>query len=187
MLGPQYHHPIELGVPSARFDLVRSHAADWHIAPDRHRADGILGGRHLASSASRTQPVVPTPPIRSTGQQPADFVVLGYPVISFVGRGRIRARRRTCWQQPDSCAPRSLSSETHVTATTPPTSSITRTPTRSCGRNAVAYFLALRKAGCSAENTRLSERSARDRSREIRRSPSGRGCSRTGFASVVHE
>src|SRR5471032_338775 len=34
-LGPQYHHPIELGDAQRAIRMVRAHAAEWHIAPDR--------------------------------------------------------------------------------------------------------------------------------------------------------
>lgn len=39
-LGPRYHHPVELGDAQRALRMVRSKAADWHIAPDRI---GIMG------------------------------------------------------------------------------------------------------------------------------------------------
>ena len=60
----------------------------------------------------------------------------------------------------------SLSSETQVTASTPPafiyqTNADTTVP----AENAVAYYLALRRAGVPAETARVPERAARHRPR----------------------
>src|SRR5205814_10025344 len=51
-LGPRYHHPIELGDAQRALRLVRSRAAEWHIAPDRIGIMGFSAGGHLASSAA---------------------------------------------------------------------------------------------------------------------------------------
>src|SRR5262249_10330966 len=51
-LGPQYHHPIELGDAQRAIRTVRAHAAEWHIAPNRIGILGFSAGGHLASSAS---------------------------------------------------------------------------------------------------------------------------------------
>jgi len=51
-LGPRYHHPIELGDAQRAIRIVRSRAAEWHIAPDRIGIMGFSAGGHLASSAS---------------------------------------------------------------------------------------------------------------------------------------
>src|SRR4051794_25627543 len=51
-LGPQYHHPIELGDIQRAIRTVRSRAAEWHIAPNRIGVMGFSAGGHLASSAS---------------------------------------------------------------------------------------------------------------------------------------
>jgi len=50
-LGPRYHHPIELGDAQRAIRLVRSRAAEWHIAPDRIGIMGFSAGGHLASTA----------------------------------------------------------------------------------------------------------------------------------------
>src|SRR4029079_5234554 len=48
-LGPQYHHPIELGDAQRAIRTVRARAAEWHIAPDRIGFMGFSAGGHLAS------------------------------------------------------------------------------------------------------------------------------------------
>ena len=49
-LGPQYHHPIELGDAQRAIRTVRARAAEWHIAPDRIGMMGFSAGGHLAST-----------------------------------------------------------------------------------------------------------------------------------------
>jgi len=154
-LGPAYHHPIELGDMQRAIRTVRSRAAEWHIAPDRIGVMGFSAGGHLASSASThfDEGRADAPdPIDRVGSRP-DFAVLGYPVISFVEPFTHQgSKTNLLGEHPDPALARSLSSETQVTAMTPPafiyhTTADTVVPVE----NAVAYFLALRKAGVPAE------------------------------------
>lgn len=154
-LGPQYHHPIELGDAQRAIRLVRSRAAEWHIAPDRIGIMGFSAGGHLASSAATHADAGRTDaadPIDRVGSRP-DFAVLGYPVISLVEPfAHQGSKTNLLGDQPDPALARSLSSETQVTASTPPafiyhTNADTVVPVE----NAVAYFMALRKAGVPAE------------------------------------
>jgi acetyl esterase/lipase len=154
-LGPVYHHPIELGDVQRAIRTVRSRAAEWHIAPDRIGVMGFSAGGHLASSVSTHfddgRPEAPDP-IDRVASRP-DFAVLGYPVISFVEPFTHQgSKTNLLGEHPDPALARSLSSETQVTPATPPafiyhTNADTVVPVE----NAVAYFLALRKAGVPAE------------------------------------
>jgi acetyl esterase/lipase len=154
-LGPQYHHPIELGDAQRAIRTVRARAAEWHIAPDRIGMMGFSAGGHLASSASTHFDAGSTDaadPIDRVSSRP-DFAVLGYPVISFVEAWTHQgSKTNLLGDKPDPALARSLSSDTQVTASTPPafiyhTNADTVVPVE----NAVAYFLALRKAGVPAE------------------------------------
>jgi acetyl esterase/lipase len=154
-LGPRYHHPIELGDAQRALRIVRSRAAEWHIAPDRIGMMGFSAGGHLASSAStHVEPGMESAadPADRVSSRP-DFTVLGYPVISFVEPFTHQgSKTNLLGPSPDPALARSLSSETQVTASTPPaflyhTTADTVVPVE----NAVAYFLALRKAGVTAE------------------------------------
>jgi acetyl esterase/lipase len=154
-LGPQYHHPIELGDAQRAIRLVRSHAAEWHIAPDRIGFMGFSAGGHLASSVAThadAGKVDAADPIDRVGSRP-DFSVLGYPVISFVEPWTHQgSKTNLLGDNADPALARSLSSETQVTSTTPPafiyqTNADTTVP----AENAVAYYLALRKAGVPSE------------------------------------
>lgn len=154
-LGPQYHHPIEVGDAQRAIRLVRARAAEWHIAPDRIGFMGFSAGGHLASSVAthfdQGNPGA-ADPIDREGSRP-DFSVLGYPVISFVEPWTHQGSKMALLgDAPDAALARSLSSETQVTARTPPafiyqTTADTTVP----AENAVAYYLALRKANVAAE------------------------------------
>ena len=154
-LGPRYHHPIELGDAQRAIRTVRARAAEWHIATDRIGIMGFSAGGHLASSAS-THFDAGTPdaadPIDRVSSRP-DFAVLAYPVISFVEPWTHQgSKTNLLGEHPDPALARSLSSDTQVTASTPPTFIYhTNADTVVPAENAVAYFQALRKAGVPAE------------------------------------
>jgi acetyl esterase/lipase len=154
-LGPQYHHPIELGDAQRAIRTLRTRAAEWHIAPDRIGMMGFSAGGHLASSASThfdAGNADAADPIDRVSSRP-DFAILGYPVISFVESWTHQgSRTNLLGERPDPALARMLSSETQVTGSTPPafiyqTNADTTVP----AENAVAYYLALRKAGVPAE------------------------------------
>jgi acetyl esterase/lipase len=154
-LGPQYHHPIELGDAQRAIRMVRARAAEWHIAPDRVGMMGFSAGGHLTSSASTHFDAGKSDaadPIERVSSRP-DFAILGYPVISFVEPWTHQgSKTNLLGENPDAALARSLSSETQVTASTPPTFIYqTNADTTVPAENAVAYYLALRKAGVPAE------------------------------------
>ena len=154
-LGPKYRHPIELGDAQRAIRTVRARAAEWHIAADRIGIMGFSAGGHLASAASTHfdggKPDA-ADPIDRVSSRP-DFAVLAYPVISFVEPWTHQASKTNLLgEHPDPALARSLSSETQVTPATPPTFLYhTNADTVVPVENAVAYFLALRKAGVAAE------------------------------------
>jgi len=154
-LGPEYHHPIELGDAQRAIRAVRARAGEWHLAPDRIGFMGFSAGGHLASSASThfdDGKANAPDPIDRVSSRP-DFAVLGYPVISFIEPWTHQGSKTSLLgDHPDPVLARLLSSETQVTSATPPafiyhTNADTTVPVE----NAVAYFLALRKAGVPAE------------------------------------
>ena len=154
-LGPRYHHPIELGDAQRAIRTVRARASEWHIAPDRIGFMGFSAGGHLASAAS-THFDAGNPgaadPIDRVSSRP-DFAILAYPVISFIEPWTHQGSKTALLgEAPDLALSRSLSSETQATAQTPPTFIYhTAADTTVPVENAVAYFLALRKAGVPAE------------------------------------
>jgi acetyl esterase/lipase len=154
-LGPQYHHPVEIGDMQRAIRTVRARAAEWHIAPDRIGVMGFSAGGHLASTASTHfdagQPNA-TDPIDRVSSRP-DFAVLGYPVVSFVEPWTHQgSKTNLLGENPDVSLARSLSNETQVTATTPPTFLFhTNADTGVVAENSVRFYLALRRAKVPAE------------------------------------
>ena len=154
-LGPRYHHPIELGDAQRAIRLVRAHATEYGIAPDRLGVMGFSAGGHLAATmgthfdnGNATDPDA----IQRAGSRP-DFLVLGYPVISFTTpythQGSLH---NLLGDNPDSKLMQSLSNELQVTAQTPPTFLFHTTEDKTVPvENSVLFYLALRKAGVAAE------------------------------------
>jgi acetyl esterase/lipase len=154
-LGPTYRHPIELGDAQRAIRMVRARAAEWHIAPNRVGVMGFSAGGHLAATAS-TQfdagSAEAADPIDRVSSRP-DFAILGYPVISFVEPWTHQlSKKNLLGENADPELARRMSAETRVTGDTPPTFIYhTYVDATVPVENAVAYFLALRKAGVAAE------------------------------------
>jgi acetyl esterase/lipase len=154
-LGPRYHHPVELGDGQRALRLVRAHAAEYGVAPDRVGVMGFSAGGHLAATmgthfddGSAADP----DPIQRAGSRP-DFLVLGYPVISlttpYTHQGSLH---NLLGANPDPKLMQSLSNELQVTAQTPPTFLFHTTEDKTVPvENSVLFYLALRKAGVAAE------------------------------------
>jgi acetyl esterase/lipase len=154
-LGPKYHHPIELGDMQRAIRMVRSRAAEWHLDPARIGIMGFSAGGHLASTASTTFDkgnAAAADSIDRVSSRP-DFAVLAYPVISLTeGWTHQGSKTNLLGEKPDAALARTLSTETQVTADTPPTFLFhTNADTTVPVENSVYYFLALRKAGVPAE------------------------------------
>jgi acetyl esterase/lipase len=154
-LGPRYHHPVQIGDAQRALRLVRSRAGEWGIAPDRIGIFGFSAGGHLASTASTrfdTGRSDAADPIERVGSRP-DFAILAYPVISLVEPWTQQgSKTNLLGETPDPALARSLSTDTQVTATTPPTFIYqTNADVSVPAENSTSYFLALRKAGVAAE------------------------------------
>jgi acetyl esterase/lipase len=154
-LGPRYHHPIEMWDGQRAVRYVRYHAQEYGIAPDRIGIWGFSAGGHLASTVGThfdSGKAQAADPIDGVSCRP-DFMVLAYPVISFVTpyvhRGSMRA---LLGEDPDPKLVRLLSNELQVTAQTPPTFLFsTNDDTGVPCENSVLFFLALRKNHVPAE------------------------------------
>ena len=133
-----------------------------------HRHHGLFRRRpsrvERVDAFRRRQRRTRADPIDRVSSRP-DFAILGYPVISFVEPWTHQgSKTNLLGENPDPALARSLSSETQVTATTPPTFIYhTNADTIVPVENAVAYYLALRKAGVSGRDARVHGRRARQR------------------------
>ena len=154
-LGPRYHHPIELGDAQRAIRLVRAHAADYGLKPDRIGMLGFSAGGHLTSTAEthfdNGNPDA-ADPIDRVSSRP-DFAVLCYAVVTSTGpyanRGSVQA---LLGDTPDPKALADLSNENQVTAQTPPTFIFsTSEDTTVPSENSVEFYLALHKVKVPAE------------------------------------
>jgi acetyl esterase/lipase len=154
-LGPRYHHPVELGDAQRAIRMVRAKAAEYKIDPERVGIMGFSAGGHLASTAG-THFDAGNPkaadPIDRMSSRP-DFLVLGYPVVSFTTAYTHKGSlRNLLGENPDPKLVESLSNELQVTAQTPPTFLFhTNADTGVPPENSVLFYMALRKAGIPAE------------------------------------
>ncbi len=153
-LGPKYHHPIELGDAQRAIRTVRARAAEWGVRPDRIGIMGFSAGGHLAATTgTHFEPVNASASdlIDKQGSRP-DFLILAYPVISFIDHPHVGSRQYLLGDNPDPQLVEALSNERQVTAQTPPTFLFHTTDDRTVPvENSVMFYLALRKAGVPAE------------------------------------
>jgi acetyl esterase/lipase len=154
-LGPRYHHPVELGDAQRAIRLVRARAKEFNVDPERVGIMGFSAGGHLASTAGThfdAGDAGAADAVDRLGSRP-DFLILGYPVISFTTpythKGSLR---NLLGDAPDAKLIESLSNELQVTAQTPPTFLFhTNADTGVPPENSVLFYLALRKAKVPAE------------------------------------
>jgi acetyl esterase/lipase len=154
-LGPKYHHPIELGDAQRAIRLVRSRAREFGIRSDRVGIMGFSAGGHLAATVGTHYDhgdQAAADPIDRVSSRP-DFLVLAYPVISFVAPySHSRSAHNLLGDDPDMKVREELSNELHVTPDTPPTFLFsTSTDKVVPSENSVAFYLALHTAGVPAE------------------------------------
>jgi acetyl esterase/lipase len=154
-LGPRYHHPVELGDAQRAIRTVRSRAAEFNVIPDRIGMMGFSAGGHLTSTAGThfdAGKADAADPVERASSRP-DFLILGYPVISFdPAVAHAGSMRNLLGDSPDPKLMEDLSNDLRVTAETPPTflfhtSNDPGVPVE----NSVRFYLALRKAKVPAE------------------------------------
>src|SRR3954467_13147276 len=123
-LGPRYHHPIELGDAQRAIRTVRARAAEFAIVPDRIGIMAFSAGGHPASTAATHFDAGKSDSpdaIERVSSRP-DFLILGYPVISFdPAVTHTGSLRNLLGDNPDPKLVENLSNELQVTAQTPPT------------------------------------------------------------------
>lgn len=100
--------------------LVRKNANKWKVDPTKIGIMGFSAGGHLASTAATqfTRPVIEG----NTENLRPDFLILGYPVISFIDTiGHMGSRDNLLGENPPPHKILQYSSERQVTKDTPPT------------------------------------------------------------------
>ncbi len=120
-----YRHPVPLGDAQRAIRLVRHHAAEWRIDPDRVGILGFSAGGHCAASAATIFDPGRTgvdDPVEGQSCRP-DFLVACYPVITFSRyghRGSMINLLADAEGKVDPALQEQLSLENRVTAQTPP-------------------------------------------------------------------
>jgi acetyl esterase/lipase len=154
-LGPRYRHPIQLGDAQRAIRLVRARAGEFGLAADRIGMMGFSAGGHLTATAG-THFDAGKPDaadaIERVSSRP-DFLILGYPVISFdpaITHGG--SVRNLLGEKPDPALIEELSNDLRVTSDTPPTFLFhTNADTGVVAEHSVRFYLALRRAKVPAE------------------------------------
>lgn len=118
-----YKYPAEIQDGLQAVSLIRSHAADYKIDPDRLGVWGSSAGGHLASTlGTHCVEGAPALPQLSTEGCRLSFMILTYPVVTMelplTHRG---SRNNLLGPDPDPALVAALSNETAVTAHTPAT------------------------------------------------------------------
>jgi acetyl esterase/lipase len=162
-LGPRYRHPAMSEDAARAMRLVRARAAGWRLDPSRIGILGFSAGGHLASTvATRFDDGKPDAddPIERESSRP-DLAILLYPVITLGGHyAHEGSRTNLLGERPAEDLVRALSSETQVTARTPPTFLLHTNEDRGVpAENSLLFALALRRAGVPVE-LHLYERGA---------------------------
>jgi acetyl esterase/lipase len=154
-LGPRYRHPVQLGDAQRAIRVVRSRAQEFGVQPDRVGMMGFSAGGHLTATAgTHVDPGRPDAADQAdrVSSRP-DFLILGYPVISFdpaITHGG--SVRNLLGEGPDPALLDLLSNERHVTSDTPPTFLFhTTTDTAVPPEHSVRFYLALVRAGVATE------------------------------------
>ncbi len=155
MHGTGHIYPVPMMDGRRAIRTVRARAAEWGIDPSRIGVLGFSAGGHLAStlgthfdngkpeSGDRIERVSSRP----------DFLILCYPVISLEAPTTHRGSlENLLGKTPNPKLVHNLSNETQVTPQTPPTFIFQTSEDKSVpAENAVAFYLALHKAGVPVE------------------------------------
>ncbi len=114
--------------------LIRAHAAEWEVRPDKVGILGFSAGAHLAATLCAPADPVPYPPADAVDALPyrPDFSVLIYPAY-------------LCDDQFN------LAPEFHVTTDTPPCLLVQAENDPIPVENSLGWFTALKRAGVKAE------------------------------------
>jgi acetyl esterase/lipase len=134
--GPYPKYPAALEDAQRAMGLVREHAAEWHIDPNRVGILGFSAGGHLAASLSThfEQRVYPAVDAADKLSCRPDFAVLIYPAYL------------TIPEQNFASSP-----DVHPTSAAPPSFIVQAEDDPVHVENAVMYFLALKNAKVPAE------------------------------------
>jgi acetyl esterase/lipase len=152
---PAPGHPAPLQDVLRAIRMVRTDAAQWGVDPQRIGVMGFSAGGHLAASAANLSddPAAKTGAALDATSARPDFQILVYPVITMTAP-LTHAVSAQCLLGATAMPAmlESFSMQNRVTPTSPPAFLIHGSDDKSVPvENSVLYYLALKKAGVSAE------------------------------------
>jgi acetyl esterase/lipase len=156
--GPRYHYPTTLLDAQRALRLIKAHAGEYRVDPDRVGVLGASAGGHLAALLSTLYdtsllPAAPYVPdaIDTQNARPA-FTLLEYPVIDLTDDAVTHRGSRTNLTQDNPALYAPLSPQLHVTKDSPPAFLVQGTNDRLVPvMNSLLYYEACIKAGVAAE------------------------------------
>ena len=131
--------------------IVRRHASEWNINPDKIGIIGFSAGGHLASTlATRFNEKVYESD--TTSSRPS-FAILGYPVITMSELNtHTGSRKNLIGKSPDPVMVEYFSNELHVLKNSPPTFIFQSEDDKTVPvQNSIDYYTALKNNGVPAE------------------------------------
>jgi acetyl esterase/lipase len=159
--GPYPESPMALEDAQRALGLVRLHAADWHIDPHKIGVLGFSAGGSLVALTSNhfAQRLYPAIDAADKLSCRPDFAVAIYPghlSYSFAQSDANFGPRKHALPNPEHLSQAEqalgLNPDLHITAQTPPTFLLQNEDDHVDGSNeALAYYIALKKAGVPAE------------------------------------
>lgn len=157
--GAGYGYPYPLRDAQRAIALVRHHAADWNVDPQRVGVIGFSAGGHLASTIA-TATTAEEEAIRdlagdavSRQSNRPNFAILGYPVIAF-GQPftHVGSQRNLLGEGATPQRLAEMSTQNRVTENTPPTFLFhTTADTAVPPQNSLVFYRALVEKGVPAE------------------------------------
>ncbi len=149
-----YRYPVEIQDGAAAMRLVRSHATEYNIDPDRIGVWGSSAGGHLAAVLATECKVSDAPNSGLAGLdcQP-NFAILSYPVISMeMPVTHPGSQQSLIGRNPDPALAHQLSPQYAVSSATPPTFLFATTGDPVVPvQNSVLMYTALQTAGVPVE------------------------------------
>lgn len=135
--------------------LTREHAEEWNIDPEQIGVIGFSAGGHLASTLGThfdKGDAGSDDPVEKFSSRP-DFMILGYPVISFNEQiGHLGSRNNLLGDSPTEALVEKFSNELQVAEDNPPTFIFhSQDDTAVPVENSLVFYKALRQAKVPAE------------------------------------
>jgi acetyl esterase/lipase len=132
--------------------VIRKRAMEWNVNPNQIGIMGFSAGGHLASTAGTHFTTAVNPALKNSNLRP-DFMILVYPVISFLDSvGHLGSRDQLIGKSPSKEKISLYSNEMQVTKQTPPTFLIHASDDESVlSENSILFYQSLIKNNVPAE------------------------------------